>query len=468
LQLAMAPDPQWVRPWSQRLAAAGHAVWFYPGKLLWPDPLITIYPRWRIDAANWVSYLPLLAVILLFSILWLNRRSGVTGLRACFFAFAYFLTALLPVLGLIDNSIFRYSLVFDHLQYLASIGPLALAGAALAWSWKEGIGVSAYGRIGVGAEIAQDKLLTRKSPALPARRITNKESLSDLRDLLCRFFLAPLIKIAKQFQTSKNPWLQPSLCIGLLMVLAIASWQRAWIYQNQETLWNDSLAKNPNCGVGYTNLGFAFLQKGQADEALKQFQKALEINSNDRDAHIDLGMVLDEIGQLDEAIAQYQKALEIDPDYAEAHNNLGNTLMRKGQLGEAIAEYQMALKINPKYAEGHGNLGAAFFQNGRFDEAIAQYQKALEINPNYAEAHNNLGNALLRNGQLGQAIQEFQKALEINPKFAQAHGNLGLIFFQSGQLEDAITECQAALRLDPNLGPVRDALAKAKALESKK
>jgi tetratricopeptide (TPR) repeat protein len=99
---------------------------------------------------------------------------------------------------------------------------------------------------------------------------------------------------------------------------------------------------------------------------------------------------------------------------------------------------------------------------------IAQYQMALEINPNYAEAHNNLGNALLQKGQLGPAIAEFQKALEINPKFAQAHGNLGLAFFQLGQADDAITECQEALRLDPNLGPVRDTLAKTKALESKK
>jgi protein O-mannosyl-transferase len=155
LQLAMAPDPQWVRPWSQRLAAAGDAVWFYLGKVLWPDPLITIYPRWRIDAGQWVSYLPLLAVILSFTILWFNRRSGVTGLRACFFAFAYFLTALSPVLGLIDNSIFRYSLVFDHLQYLASIGPLALVGAGLTWTWnflissqigQKRIGVSEYRR----------------------------------------------------------------------------------------------------------------------------------------------------------------------------------------------------------------------------------------------------------------------------------------------------------------------------------
>jgi hypothetical protein len=172
LQLATAPDPQWVRPWSQRLAAAGDAVWFYLGKLIWPDPLITIYPRWQIDAGQWISYLPLLAVIFLFSVLWLNRRGWS---RACFFAFAYFLTALLPVLGLIDNSIFRYSMVFDHLQYLASIGPLALAGAGLAR--------------------------------------------------------------ASDYVLPKRPRLQSGLCAGVLLILGIASWQRSWVYKDRETRW---------------------------------------------------------------------------------------------------------------------------------------------------------------------------------------------------------------------------------------
>ena len=401
LQLAAAPDPQWVRPWPQRLAAAGDAVWFYLCKLLWPNPLMTIYPRWQIDAGQWVSYLALVGVILLFSILWLKLRSGGAGSRACFFAFAYFLTALLPVLGFVDNSIFRYSLAFDHLQYLASIGPLALVGAGLA-------------------------------------RISD--------------FVLP-----------ERPWLRSALFAGLLIILGLASWQRTWVYESQETLWSDALAKNPNCSMAYTNLGFAFLQKGQADDALEEFQKALEINPNDVDAHNNVGMVLDDIGRVNEAIAEYQKALEINPNYAEAHTNLGVTLFRMGQLGASIEQYQMAVKINPKNAQAHGDLGAALIQNGHFDEAIAQYHKALEINPNFAEAHCNLGNALLQNGQLGEAIEQFQTAVKINPGFAQAHGNLGLALFQKGQLDDAIAEFEQALRLNPNLGPVRESLAKAQA-----
>ena len=404
LQLATAPDPQWVRPWSQRLAAAGDAVWFYLGKLIWPDPLITIYPRWQIDAGQWISYLPLLAVIFLFSVLWLKRRSRYAGPRACFFAFAYFLTALLPVLGLIDNSIFRYSMVFDHLQYLASIGPLALAGAGLARA----------------AELV-----------LP-----------------------------------KRPRLQSALCAGLLLILGMASWQRSWVYKDQETLWTDTLAKNPNCWLGYNNLGLTFLEKGQAEEALEQFQKALEINPNYAEAHTNLGLAFFQKGQAEEALEQFQKALEINPNNAEAHTNLGNALFRSGQLSEAIAQLQRTVQIYPDYAVGHYNLGVAFFQEGKFDEAIAQFEKAVEINPNYAEAHANLGNALFRKEQLTEAIEQFEIAIKINPKFAQARANLGVAFFQNGQLDDAIAQFQEALRLNPNLSGVREVLAKA--LESKK
>jgi tetratricopeptide (TPR) repeat protein len=434
LKLATAPDPQWVRSWPQRFAAAGDAVWFYLGKLLWPDPLITIYPRWQIDAGQWVSYLPLLAVILLFSILWLNRRSGVAGLRACFFAFAYFVTALLPVLGLMDNSIFRYSLAFDHLQYLASIGPLALAGAALAWSWKERVGVSADGCIGVGPGISRDKLPARAEPALKGWRVSNKESLRDLRGLLCKFFLVPLAQIANQLRilASKNSWFRPAFCAGLLSLLGMATWQRTRVYESQDTLWSDTLAKNPNSWVGHNNLGFALIKKGQIEEAM----------------------------------AQYQKALEINPNYTDAHNNLGNALFRNGQLGEAMAQYEKSLEINPNQAAGHYDLGLVFYQKGQLAEAIAQYQKAIEINPNFAGARLNLGNALLQNGQLGEAIEQYQMAIKIDPRSPEAHGNLGVALMQKGQLDDAITQFQEALRLNPNLGYVQAGLAKA--LENKK
>jgi protein O-mannosyl-transferase len=384
LQLARAADPQWARAWPERLAGAGEALWFYLSKLLLPHPLITVYPRWQIDAGQWISYLPLLAMIVILSILWLRHEAWS---RACFFAFAYFVVALLPVLGLIDNSIFRISLVFDHLQYLASIGPLALAGAGLA-------------------------------------RLSG--------------FVIP-----------KKRALLSSLCACLLLILGMATWQRTLAYENDETFWMDTLAKNPACWIGHNNLGNDLFEKGRVDEAITHCQKALEIEPNYAEAHYILGLALFQKGQVDEAVGHYQRAVGIKPNYAEAHNNLGLALFQKGQVEDAFVQYQKALAISPNYVAAHYNLGNALFQKGRLDEAIDQFQEALEIQPGFAAAHINLGNALFQKGRLDEAIDQFQEALEINPE-AETRFNLGNALLQKGRLEEAIEQFLKALAITPN------------------
>jgi hypothetical protein len=118
----------WALSFPQRLIVAGRVVWFYLAKLAWPHPLIFIYPRWQVDAAQAAGYLPLLAAIGTMGALWW-RRDGRA--RPAFFAVAYFAVSLFPVLGFFNVYYFRFSYVGDHLQYLASIGPMALAGACI-------------------------------------------------------------------------------------------------------------------------------------------------------------------------------------------------------------------------------------------------------------------------------------------------------------------------------------------------
>jgi tetratricopeptide (TPR) repeat protein len=357
--IADISDPQWARTWPERMATAGDVIWFYLGKLLWPHPLMTIYPRWQIDAGSWFSYLPLLAASIILFILWFERASWS---RPWFFAFAYFLLVLSPFLTLIDQSFWCYSFVEDHLQYLADMGPLALAGAGLA-------------------------------------------RLAD--------FVLP-----------KNTQLQSILCAALLFILGMGSWQRAWVYESQETLWTYTLAQNPNCWAGYNSLGLVLFQRGQLDEAIIQFQKALEIDPDYAEAYGNLGSALVQKRQLDEAIIQFQKALKINFNNAEVHNDLGSALAQKGRVDEGMLQFQKALAINPDLALAHNNLGNALFQKGRVDEAMVQYQKTLEINPNLALVHNNFGNALFRKGQLNEAIDQFQEALRLNPNYTAAQNNL--------------------------------------------
>jgi tetratricopeptide (TPR) repeat protein len=352
-------DAQWAISWPERLIIAGDAVWFYLGKLIWPHPLVVIYPRWEIDAGNWISYLPLLGVIVVLVILWLNRQSWA---RPWFFVFAYFLVALLPVLGFVNHFILRYSFVFDHFQYLASMGPLALAGAGIV-------------------------------------------RVSDL-------------------VTPGKYWLQCSLGAGLALILGLLSWQRATVYEDQGTLWADTLANNPNCWIGYINLGNISLQKGDIDNAIAQYQKALEINSNDASAHSDLGTAFLQKKEVDEAIAQYQKAHEINPTYALTDYNLGIAFIQKGEVDDAIAQFQKALEMNPRLPAALNSLGLALVQKGQLDEAITLYKKAEEIDPTYALVHNSLGAAYFKKGQMNEGLAQFQEALRLNPNDTTAQANL--------------------------------------------
>lgn len=429
-QLATFIDPQLTRTWPERLVTAGDAFWFYLGKVLWPYPLSTIYPRWHIDASQWVAYFPLAAVAGLFLVLFLNRG---TWARPGFFVFAYFLAALLPVLGFANNTIFRFSLVFDHLQYLASIGPLVLAAAGIAH--------------------------------------------------LATFFV------------SKQLWLQAAVGSVLLLGLGLSSFQRVGVYANQDTLWTDTLAKNPDSDIAYGNLGALRLIQGRADEALEDCRKATALNPFYAEAHNNLGLVLLAKGQVGEAISHYQQALKIDPTYVVAYKNLGNALTRNGQMDEAIASFHKALELQPNYAEAHYCLGFALAKKGQVDDAISEYRKALEISPDYPEVHNNLGGLLSHKGQADEAIKEYQKAvgidpanleaqfnlanalfqhgqfdaailhfqqtLQINPGFWEAHNNLGMAFYRSNRLDEAIAQFQEALRLKPDNASVQDNLAKA-------
>ncbi len=133
---AGATGTEWAQTWPDRLIIAGRAIWFYLAKLIWPHPLIFIYPRWQIDSSQVTAYLPLLVALGGLLALRLNRAKWS---RAVFFAATYYVVSLFPVLGFFSVYFFRYSFVSDHFQYLASMGPLALAGAAI---------VTAVGRFG--------------------------------------------------------------------------------------------------------------------------------------------------------------------------------------------------------------------------------------------------------------------------------------------------------------------------------
>ena len=178
-------------------------------------------------------------------------------------------------------------------------------------------------------------------------------------------------------------------------------------------------------------------RKGRFDEAIAQYQKALEIKPDVRQAHNNLGIVLAECGRVDEAIAHYRKALEIEPDYADAYNNLGIALANRGQLDEAIDDYRKALKIKPDYAEAHNNLAIALGRQRTVRRGHRPVPKGAGNQARLgAGLHYNLGNALTGGGRFDEAIAEYQKALELKPDYAKARNNLGSALYERGRVSE--------------------------------
>jgi tetratricopeptide (TPR) repeat protein len=288
-------------------------------------------------------------------------------------AVLFFATTLIPALGFFDIYPMRYSFVADHFQYLASMGLIAL-----------------------GAAVVSTLLI------------------------------------------GLDPWQRKSgvaLCLTVLLVFAIQVWQQGNIYRDAETLYQDTITKNPNSWMAHNNLGLILKAQGRHHEAIAHFSRTLQIKPNYAEFHNNLGNVLALKGETEKAIANFIKALELEPNLPGAHNNLGNVLEHQGKINEALYHYSKALQLKPTFADAYFNLGNLQARQGKSEEAIVNFSLALQLKPKFAEAHNSLGVVLARQGKLKEAIDHFREAIDINPHFRQAHRNLSIALQQTGGTE---------------------------------
>jgi tetratricopeptide (TPR) repeat protein len=268
------------------------------------------------------------------------------------FGMGYYVVTLFPVLGFFNIYFMRYSLVADHWQYFSLIGIIALAVGVGNYVWSQSRGV--------------------------------------LRKLLT---VATLV---------------------LVSLLCMLTWRQASVYTDVETLWRDTIFKDPKAWLAHNNLGVVLRQQGRLEEAMDHYYEVLRINPDFAEAHYNLGSVLADQGRPKEAIDRFYEALRINPDFAVAHNNLGVALMKQGNYDKAIVHYYEVLRINPDFAMAHYNLGAILKHLGRLEEAIGHYERAIQINPNDAMYHYKLGLAYSSKGRSNMAFKEMRLAKRLS------------------------------------------------------
>lgn len=292
--------------------------------------------------------------------------------RPLLFGLGYFVVGLLPVLGFLKIYFQRYSLVADHWQYFSIMGVIAL---------------------GVGGGV--------------------------------RFF------------TTKGRCRIAGWGLGTLMVgaLCLLTWRQCGVYRNDETLWRDTLAKNPGSWLAHNNLGIELWDQGRIPEAIAQYKQAIQLDPTFAETYNNLGVALKQTGRIQEAIAQYEQALQLNPDFFEAHCNLGGILMQLGRIPEAVEHYKEAVRLQFDSAEAHYNLAVALKQQGWTKDAIGHYEQALRYKPDLAEAHHNLALALWQEGQMSEAIAHWEQALRIKPDYPEAQNGLAWLLATLGPAE---------------------------------
>ncbi|MGD0650693.1 MAG: tetratricopeptide repeat protein [Verrucomicrobiia bacterium] len=263
----------------------------------------------------------------------------------------YYIVMLFPVLGFFDQGFYRYSFVADHWQYVPIIGVIALT---------------------VGGTVST---------------MTQWEH--------------------SQQQTARVAATVVIVCLGAL------TWNQSQVYFDEETLWRDTIAKNPSAWLAHYNLGVTLAARGKLGEAVLAYEAALRLKPDNADALNNLALALQ--GKPDEAIALWRQAVRCQPDHIDAHNNLGAAYAERGDFNHAALQFSLVLILKPDDAAAHANLGTVYLNQGKLQKAVEQFQAALRADPSMTPVRLSLGVTLARLARFPEASETFQEVLRVDP-----------------------------------------------------
>lgn len=93
------------------------------------------------------------------------------------------------------------------------------------------------------------------------------------------------------------------------------------------------------------------------------------------------GLLAYEENRLDEAVRAFERTIQLDHSHVEAHNYLGSVYFLQGRTDDAIRAFQGALRLDQDHAESHLNLGLVFQETGQAQQAIKMFERYLQLEP---------------------------------------------------------------------------------------
>jgi serine/threonine-protein kinase len=226
-----------------------------------------------------------------------------------------------------------------------------------------------------------------------------------------------------------------------------------------------------NAGAaGHICLGVIESGTGKYEDAVKQFQNAVELEPSNEEAYIGLAGAYDRLGKTQEAENTYKKIIALRPNYWRGYNLLGAFYLRQAQYDDASKMFQKVVDLTPESFRGYANLGATLLYEAKYAEAIKPLQQSLSTRAT-ADTYSNLGTAYYYQHRFKDSAQTYEKAVQLNDKDYSLWGNMGEAYYLDGErprarsaFEKAIAIAKEALAVNSRDPDLLNALAKYSAM----
>jgi tetratricopeptide (TPR) repeat protein len=206
---------------------------------------------------------------------------------------------------------------------------------------------------------------------------------------------------------------------------------------------------NPKDAVALFMRGGDWLDKGEWDNAIKDFDECIRLDPTNASAFVSRGIAWAQKKDYDKAIRDYDGAIRLGPKNALALYNRGIAWHDKKEYDKAIRDYDDAIRLDPRNAFYFIGRGLAWTHKLEYDKAIRDYDEAVRLNPNYALTFRNRGVAWRDKQEYDKAIRDLDEAIRLDPKNAFAFSSRGLAWWHKKEYEKAIRDLDEAIRLDP-------------------
>jgi len=185
---------------------------------------------------------------------------------------------------------------------------------------------------------------------------------------------------------------------------------------------------------------YYWYRKGYAYNALKKFEaaktslnKSLQFKQDYISTYLEIGFACYKLSQNDEAISNYQKAINIDSKNHIPYNGIGDVYRDNiKNMDNAMEWYRKTLAFNP--TERKANYGVCYClnSNGKYSEAIPYIQKAIDNETNYTAAYVEIGYSYYMTSNNVLALENLKKAISISPLNENARYYAALVYINQG------------------------------------